>query len=67
MMENRTRSIFKSVSFRLIATLTTVILVFVFTGEIVTSLKVGSIEFLAKIALYYFHERVWDKSHFGRK
>lgn len=67
MMENRTRSIFKSVSFRLIATLTTIILVFIFTGEITTSLKVGSIEFLAKIALYYFHERVWDKSHFGRK
>lgn len=67
MLENRTRSILKSVSFRLIATLTTIILVFVFTGEIATSLKVGAIEFLAKIALYYFHERIWDKSPFGRK
>lgn len=66
-MENRLRSILKSVSFRLIATLTTVALVFVFTKEIMVSFQVGAVEFFAKIILYYFHERLWNMFQFGRK
>ena len=66
-MENHVRSFLKSVSFRLIATLTTVVLVFVFTGEIAVSLQVGSVEFFAKIVVYYFHERLWNTFGFGRK
>jgi len=67
MMENRMRSILKSVSFRVIATLTTMVLVFVFTRDIAVSFQVGAIEFFSKIALYYFHERIWNLFQFGRK
>ena len=66
-MENRLRSILKSVSFRLVATLTTVVLVFAFTREITVSFQIGAVEFFAKIMLYYFHERLWNVSRFGRE
>jgi len=66
MIENNI-SFLESVSFRLIATLTTVVLVFVFTSEIVISLQVGSVEFFAKIGVYYFHERLSNMLGFWRK
>ena len=66
-MENNMRSFLKSVSFRLIATLTTIVLVFVFTSDIAISLQVGSVEFVAKLVVYYFHERLWNMIGFGRK
>ena len=61
------RKVLKSVSFRLIATLITIVLVLVFTREIMVSLQVGAAEFFAKIVLYYFHERLWNMLRFGRK
>ena len=66
-MENHIRSLLKSVSFRLIATLTTIVLVFAFTTEIMVSLQVGFLEFFAKLVVYYFHERLWNMFQFGRK
>ena len=65
-MENRVRSALKSVSFRSIATLTTMILVLAFTRDVVASFEIGAIEFSGKFVLYYFHERLWDKFQLGR-
>ncbi len=65
-MENRMRSALKSLSFRSIATLTTMVLVHVYTKNIVVSLEIGTIEFFGKLLLYYFHERRWNMSHIGR-
>ncbi len=66
-MENRMRSILKSVSFRLIATLTTVVLVLVLTGDIMIGFQIGAIEFFGKLVLYYYHERLWNMFQFGRE
>ena len=49
----------KTISWRIIATATTTILAWLFTGEIATALKIGGVEFLAKMVLYYLHERAW--------
>jgi len=65
-MEDRTRIILKSISFRLIATITTIVLVFVFTKEIAFGLQVGFLEFFAKIVLFYYHERLWNTFQFGK-
>ena len=65
MRETRLRSISKGASWRIIATLTTVILVFIFTGSVAISLELGAIEVLAKIIFYYLHERVWNKIDWG--
>ncbi len=65
--ETKKRAIAKTISWRITATLTTALLVYLFTGELGIAISVGLLEILAKMALYYIHERVWDKSHFGKK
>ncbi|UCF58413.1 MAG: DUF2061 domain-containing protein [Candidatus Bathyarchaeota archaeon] len=66
-MEKNVRSLVKSITWRVVATLTTILLVFLFTGNIVVSTSVGALEFLVKTVIYYLHERVWNLSNFGRE
>jgi len=65
--ENRTRSFIKMLSWRVWATLTTMILVFIFTGKFLIAVSVGVVEVVAKMLLYYIHERIWDKIRIGRQ
>lgn len=65
-METHIRSITKAVSWRIVATLTTMLLVFLFTGNLVVSTGVGLTELLLKIVIYYLHERAWNVINFGR-
>ena len=67
-MSNETpiRSMAKAVSWRILATSTTVLLVFAFTGSIDLAFTVGVVEMLAKLLLYFLHERVWNRLSFGR-
>ena len=39
---------------------------YLITGETDTALKIGAIEFFAKIAVYYLHERMWLRIPFGK-
>jgi len=66
LMEKNVRSLAKSVTWRVVATSTTILLVFFFTGNIVVSTSVGALEFMVKAVIYYIHERVWNLSNFGR-
>lgn len=61
------RSVVKALSWRVVATLTTTGLVFAFTGRFDLAITVGLFEAVAKMALYFMHERVWNKLEFGRK
>lgn len=65
--DSKLRSIGKALSWRITATLTTMILVYIFTGTIETALAIGGIEVFAKMAIYFLHERAWDKVHLGKK
>lgn len=62
MDNNNKRHIVKSVSWRIIASLTTVLVSYGFTGSISIGLGIGAIEFFLKLALYYAHERFWFKN-----
>jgi uncharacterized membrane protein len=53
--------ILKTFTWRIIATLTTTMIAWLVTGDPLIGLKVGSIEFVLKMVLYYFHEKVWHK------
>ncbi|MBZ9572361.1 DUF2061 domain-containing protein [Patescibacteria group bacterium] len=66
MKANHRRSIIKSISWRFLATLTTMIIVFIFTGEILLSFGVGFFEVILKLILYYIHERLWNRTSWGR-
>jgi len=62
------RHLVKSITWRIIATLTTILLAWLLTGDTTIALKFGAIEVILKIVMYYVHERVWYKySHFGVK
>lgn len=65
-MEKPSRSVLKSISWRIVATLTTVFLVFVFGKDFTLATLVGITEFVLKTFIYYIHERVWNLSNFGR-
>lgn len=67
LMEKNVRSLAKSVTWRVVATLTTILLVYLFTGNVVLSTSVGALEFMVKAVIYYIHERVWNMSNFGRE
>ena len=67
MTETHTRSVIKGISWRFIASLTTMVLVFIFTGDLMLVAGIGVFEATAKIALYYVHERAWGKVRWGTK
>ncbi len=66
-MDKPIRSLLKTISWRIMATLTTMLLVLVFTGNFVLSGEVGIVELVVKIAAYYLHERAWNLVSLGRK
>ena len=66
-MDSNTRSIAKAVSYRLLGSISTGLIVFVFSGNAKVSLGVGALDVVMKLALYYIHERVWNHISFGRE
>ena len=58
--ESHIRSILKGFTWRIIATSTTVTIAYFITGEVGSALKIGAIEFVGKIFIYYLHERMWQ-------
>ena len=65
-METRKRSILKTISFRILASLTTIALVLIFTGDLSLAGTIGVIELVSKLIIYYLHERAWDIIPWGR-
>jgi len=66
-METKKRSVAKAVSWRVLASLTTFIISWAITGSLVLGLGIASIEFWAKLILYYGHERLWNAINWGNK
>jgi len=62
------RHVAKTVSWRIIGTLDTMILSGIITGSWITGLTIGAVEVVTKMVLYFLHERAWYKySKFGIK
>jgi len=60
------RALIKAVSWRLLGTLGTSAIVLFFTGRWGLALSVGGVESVAKIGIFFIHERLWDRIPFGR-
>lgn len=65
MKDSHARSIVKGTSWRVLATLDTILLSYIFTGSIGNSLAIGGTELFTKIFLFYLHERIWAKLKIG--
>jgi adenylylsulfate kinase len=66
-IETHARSVAKTLSWRVLATLTTAGLVFAFTGKGSLAIGIGGIEAATKVILYFLHERFWNRLPFGRR
>jgi uncharacterized membrane protein len=60
------RSLVKTISWRVIGTLDTVIISYIITGGIDMALAIGGFELVSKMALYFFHERAWSNINWGK-
>ena len=65
MHEKPYRSVVKTISWRTVGTLDTIIVSYFVTGNLVMAASIGSIEVITKMILYYFHERVCNRLKFG--
>lgn len=63
--ESRKRHLAKTVTWRMVGTIDTMILAWIISGDPMTGLKIGFSEVATKMILYYIHERVWYKVKFG--
>lgn len=59
------RHFYKTLTWRTIATLDTIIIGYLVTGNAIIGLKIGFFEVATKLILYYIHEKIWYKSNFG--
>ncbi|MBT8420483.1 MAG: DUF2061 domain-containing protein [Gammaproteobacteria bacterium] len=58
--ESHLRSILKAITWRILATTTTFLIAYFVTGESIVAFTIASFETIAKLAIYYFHERAWQ-------
>ncbi|MEM9277765.1 MAG: DUF2061 domain-containing protein [Pseudomonadota bacterium] len=63
--ETRLRSAAKMSTWRVLASLDTMLLAWLFTGNLGTAISIGGLEVLTKLVLYFFHERLWLKIKLG--
>lgn len=65
-MESHKRTLVKTITFRILASATTMLIVFLFTGKWLLSAGIGVVDFVFKLVIYYAHERVWEHVDWGR-
>ena len=65
--ETNKRSIVKGISWRVVATTTTIAIVYFFFDRLDLAIAAGMIETVLKVGLYWIHERAWFKVRWGRK
>jgi uncharacterized membrane protein len=59
------RHLAKTITWRIVGTIDTMILGWLVSGNPWTGVKIGGLEVTTKMVLYYFHERVWFRINFG--
>jgi uncharacterized membrane protein len=63
--DSHLRSLLKAMSWRIIGTLDTVLISYLWTGHGKQALAIGGSEVITKIGLYYVHERIWARIPLG--
>lgn len=58
--DSNLKSLAKTISWRVVGTIDTIIVSYFITGETAMALSIGSVEVVSKMILYYLHERVWS-------
>ncbi len=66
MKDSHFRSIAKGITWRFVATSTTMTIVYLLTGDLALVATAGAFDVIIKIMIYYIHERAWGNIHWGR-
>lgn len=66
-VERKRRSVVKAISWRTLGTLDTILISWVVIGNLNFAVTIGGVELFTKMALYFFHERAWNRISFGRE
>ena len=61
------RHIVKTITWRIIGTIDTMLLGWLVSGDPIIGLTIGSFEVVTKMVLYFLHERAWYRYDFGVK
>jgi adenylylsulfate kinase len=67
LVEKHSRTLVKTLCWRVIALLATIAGLYLYKGELKSSIAVGLAINAVKMCLYYAHERLWNRIRFGRE
>lgn len=67
MKEKTYRSIAKTISWRTVGTIDTILISWLVIGNLSWAMSIGGVELFTKMGLYFVHERTWNKINFGRE
>ena len=65
--ESKTRSMVKSIVWRIIAALLTWVILYLYTGQFSESAERTVIVSVVVMIAYYIHERVWNNVNWGKE
>ncbi|MCR4309134.1 MAG: DUF2061 domain-containing protein [Deltaproteobacteria bacterium] len=65
-MESHKRSIAKTISWRVVATIITGVVTYFLTGRLDFAVTVGLADTFVKFFIYYAHERIWTRISYGK-
>jgi len=60
------RSVVKSITWRILGTIDTIIISWIIVGDFRFAISIGGVELFTKMFLYYVHERLWLRIDFGQ-
>ncbi|MCU7839882.1 MAG: DUF2061 domain-containing protein [Candidatus Thiodiazotropha sp. (ex Troendleina suluensis)] len=66
LVEKPVRSLVKALSWRVTGSIDTILLSWLFTGDLTIAAAIGLTEVMTKMVLYYLHERAWNRISLGR-
>jgi len=64
-LESRKRHLAKTISWRLVGTVDTMLVAWIVSGDPLIGMQVGFAEIATKMLLYYLHERIWYRTSYG--
>ncbi|MEZ4443002.1 MAG: DUF2061 domain-containing protein [Polyangiaceae bacterium] len=65
-METRRRSLLKAITWRILAVIITTTVAYFLTGEFAFAVEIGLIDTVAKLGIYFAHERIWTRIPYGK-
>lgn len=66
MTESNTRSIVKTVTWRLTGSGATFLISYIMTGNLSIAGTIAAVQMTSNTVLYYIHERIWNRLKWGK-